>query len=468
MLRQADGPARMARPGPPPHRLAGARRLGPRRHGDLRQGDQPRPKARLEPRKLRAKEVCRPRGHRPLSCQRRHPWRGALALQWHRGGDEPRQEHLPRRWALEAATAGAGRRWPDLLPGHHSDPRQRALEDQRHRGRDEASQGHTPRQRKFVPPRPSQLRRHALLRGQRRYPRPELWKSDGTAAGTVLVKDIYPGTAAGPGLTNVGGTLFFRADHHDRTQPRSSGSPTAPRPGRSSSRTSTPAEGSLLGDFTNVGGTLFFAAEDGTHGRELWKSDGTRRGRSSSRTSTPGSAWPASPPSSPTSRGTLLFAAHDGDPRRGAVEVRRHSGGDVARQRHQPGSADSGAPYDLNEHRRHALFWGQRCARLGALEVRRHSGGDNAGQEHRPRGGSGIDGAPLVTSVGGMFFFGPLPHPRHRALAIQRHCGRDEPRQKHLPRQRRLGPQRTHEHRWQTLLCGRGRHAWPELWKAVP
>src|SRR5262245_55669770 len=34
-----------------------------------------------------------------------------------------------------------------------------------------------------------------------------LWKSDGTAAGTVLVKDINPGS-----LTNVNGTLFFTAD----------------------------------------------------------------------------------------------------------------------------------------------------------------------------------------------------------------------------------------------------------------
>ena len=29
---------------------------------------------------------------------------------------------------------------------------------------------------------------------------------------------------------------------------------------------------------TNVNGTLFFAANDGTHGRELWKSDGTAAG----------------------------------------------------------------------------------------------------------------------------------------------------------------------------------------------
>ena len=42
---------------------------------------------------------------------------------------------------------------------------------------------------------------------------PELWKSDGTEAGTVQVKDIVPGLGGSyPGtLINVGGTLFFRA-----------------------------------------------------------------------------------------------------------------------------------------------------------------------------------------------------------------------------------------------------------------
>jgi len=39
----------------------------------------------------------------------------------------------------------------------------------------------------------------------------ELWKSDGTPAGTVLVKDINPGLISSSirNLTNVNGTLFF-------------------------------------------------------------------------------------------------------------------------------------------------------------------------------------------------------------------------------------------------------------------
>ena len=41
----------------------------------------------------------------------------------------------------------------------------------------------------------------------------ELWKSDGTEAGTVLIKDIYPGAIGSlpANLTNVNGTLFFSA-----------------------------------------------------------------------------------------------------------------------------------------------------------------------------------------------------------------------------------------------------------------
>jgi ELWxxDGT repeat protein len=51
----------------------------------------------------------------------------------------------------------------------------------------------------------------------------ELWKSDGTVAGTVMIADINPTNGSDPG------------------------------------------------DFTIAGNTLYFAADDGIHGRELWK-----------------------------------------------------------------------------------------------------------------------------------------------------------------------------------------------------
>jgi ELWxxDGT repeat protein len=58
-----------------------------------------------------------------------------------------------------------------------------------------------------------------------------LWKSDGTSSGTVLVQDINPGAGS-----------------------------------------SSPS------NLTNVKGTLYFRAYDGSHGFELWKSDGTSSG----------------------------------------------------------------------------------------------------------------------------------------------------------------------------------------------
>jgi ELWxxDGT repeat protein len=59
----------------------------------------------------------------------------------------------------------------------------------------------------------------------------ELWKSNGTQSGTVLVKDIYPGN-----------------------------------------------EGSFPADFVDINGTLYFTAYNASTGRELWKTDGTTGG----------------------------------------------------------------------------------------------------------------------------------------------------------------------------------------------
>ena len=59
----------------------------------------------------------------------------------------------------------------------------------------------------------------------------ELWKSDGTAVGTTMVRDIRPG----------------RKGSHPQA-------------------------------LTRVGGLLYFVADDRSHGAELWKSDGTEVG----------------------------------------------------------------------------------------------------------------------------------------------------------------------------------------------
>src|SRR5262249_19930171 len=115
----------------------------------------------------------------------------------------------------------------------------------------------------------------------------ELWKSDGTTAGTALVKDIRPGSMSAfvdsdeypfnPFLTAVGGTLFFTAD--DGT----SGAELWKRDGTAAGtvlvKAIVPGGGSSGPQrLTNVSGTLYFMAWTAEAGYELWKSDGTAAG----------------------------------------------------------------------------------------------------------------------------------------------------------------------------------------------
>ena len=119
----------------------------------------------------------------------------------------------------------------------------------------------------------------------------ELWKSDGTAAGTVLVKNINP-------------TDFAYAG------PRS---------------------------LTAVGGRLFFTADDGTHGRELWMSDGSRAGTVLVKNINPGGSrvWPRS--QVPDGRwGSVVLLLRRRHPRRGAVDVGWQPGGHGPGQEHRP------------------------------------------------------------------------------------------------------------------------------------
>src|SRR5262245_29423240 len=109
----------------------------------------------------------------------------------------------------------------------------------------------------------------------------ELWKSDGTAAGTMLVKDIIPGSASSvtePSfLTNVNGTLFFTASDgtHGRELWKSDGTAA----GTVLVKDIVAGSGSSgPGLLANVNGTLFFRAFDAKRGSELWKSDGTAAG----------------------------------------------------------------------------------------------------------------------------------------------------------------------------------------------
>src|SRR5690606_30711868 len=102
----------------------------------------------------------------------------------------------------------------------------------------------------------------------------ELWKSNGTEAGTVLVKDIQPGVASpvsflGVGqMASVGNVFYFPARGNDshidlwRTDGTENGTYLVHKLGRSDMPN---IGGSGAGSLTNVNGQLYFTADDGTH-----------------------------------------------------------------------------------------------------------------------------------------------------------------------------------------------------------
>jgi ELWxxDGT repeat protein len=113
----------------------------------------------------------------------------------------------------------------------------------------------------------------------------ELWKSDGTNAGTVLVKDIVPGPgdALPRGITEVNGTILFSVYKRIGGGPSSSvelWKTDGSAQGTVLVKVINPSDPTVqpISLITNVNGTAYFTADDGVHGDELWKSDGTTTG----------------------------------------------------------------------------------------------------------------------------------------------------------------------------------------------
>ncbi len=102
----------------------------------------------------------------------------------------------------------------------------------------------------------------------------ELWKSNGTIGNTVRVKDIMPGSISSSpnNLTNVNGVLYFAAYFHVggvelwKSDGTNSGTVMVKDIAQGSSNPR---------NMVNANGTLYFSATTTGSGYELWRSDGT-------------------------------------------------------------------------------------------------------------------------------------------------------------------------------------------------
>jgi ELWxxDGT repeat protein len=111
----------------------------------------------------------------------------------------------------------------------------------------------------------------------------ELWKSDGTPGGTVIVRNINTDSGQGSEpreLVNAAGTLYFTADNG--SDPGEDGRELwkSVPPYDSTSTTMvedirTGSAGSEPGELAAVGSEVYFSADDGSDGSEPWKSGGT-------------------------------------------------------------------------------------------------------------------------------------------------------------------------------------------------
>ena len=107
----------------------------------------------------------------------------------------------------------------------------------------------------------------------------ELWVSDGTEMGTQLVKDCDSGrpTSIAGSCLPVAQTFFVQieTDTHGRELWKSDGTEL----GTGMIKDINPGPASSDPSFLMaVGNTLYFVANDGVHGRQLWKSDGCDTG----------------------------------------------------------------------------------------------------------------------------------------------------------------------------------------------
>jgi ELWxxDGT repeat protein len=152
----------------------------------------------------------------------------------------------------------------------------------------------------------------------------ELWISNGTAAGTLMLADISPGGSGGVpfssgpfGFTTVGSQVFFQASTNGSGNELwvTDGTPGGThvtkdiRPGPTDSGVNlTPSQGTVA----VLGSNIYFTADDGTHGTEVWMSNGSNAGTVLLKDVNTGAATSSNPHALAVANGHLFFIADNG------------------------------------------------------------------------------------------------------------------------------------------------------------
>lgn len=114
----------------------------------------------------------------------------------------------------------------------------------------------------------------------------EMWCSDGTADGTYLIKDINPGAENGMYVDNLQIQYFFGAVYNDKlyftANDGINGHELWVTDGTAANtmmvKNIHPSSSSHPRNFLVFNNLLYFTADDGVHGREIWKTNGTTAG----------------------------------------------------------------------------------------------------------------------------------------------------------------------------------------------
>jgi ELWxxDGT repeat protein len=141
----------------------------------------------------------------------------------------------------------------------------------------------------------------------------ELWRTDGSDSGTVMIKDIYPGQSysSPKNLRDVNGTLFFVANNgvNGAELWRSNGASATTMMVKDILKVSGSSNPQEL---VAANGKLYFTANDGMNGYELWVTNGTETGTTIVKDINPAYKASSSPTQVRNVNGTLYFLANDG------------------------------------------------------------------------------------------------------------------------------------------------------------